>query len=184
MIELDRDTHTYSPNLPSVTTILKSAGLIDTAFYTEDGRKRGSAVHLACELLDQNDLDESTVDPQIAGYLDAYRNFRGTSMWEWDWIEAPLMDKTRMYCGTPDRFLVHKPHRLLDIKTGAFQRWHPIQAAAYVNCLDDPFSYSRYGLYLQNDGKFSLREFPRTEYMSDLAIFQSALNIYYWKERR
>jgi hypothetical protein len=184
MLELNRETHTYTPNLPSVTTILKSVGLIDASFYTIEGRERGSAVHLACEYFDQGDLDEDSIDPQISGYVEAYKNFRIASQWEFEWIEAPVSDKAHLYAGTPDRVLFSRPRNLLDLKTGAFQKWHPIQSCAYVNTFDDPFSFSRYGLYLQNNGKYSLREFPKSEYISDLAIWQSALNIYYWKERR
>jgi len=184
MVKLDRSTHTYTPNLPSVTGILKAVGLIDTAFFTEEGRERGTAVHLACEYLDQGDLDESTIDPQIVGYLDAYKKFKAASGWQFEWIEVPVTDKAHTYAGMFDRALSSRPRKLLDIKTGAHQPWHSVQSAAYVNCMDDPFSYSRYGLYLQKDGKFSIREFPKAEYMSDLAIFQSALNIYYWREKR
>jgi hypothetical protein len=69
MLELNRETHTYTPNLPSVTTILKSVGLIDASFYTIEGRERGSAVHLACEYFDQGDLDEDTLELPTAFYF-------------------------------------------------------------------------------------------------------------------
>ena len=52
VIKLDRETHTYTPNLPSVTEILRSVGLIDATWYTEEARQRGTAVHLACEYWD------------------------------------------------------------------------------------------------------------------------------------
>jgi hypothetical protein len=184
MIQLDRETHKYSPNLPSVTQILKSVGIIDDSFYTEEGRERGKLVHLACEYYDQGDLDEESLDPQIKGYVDAYKNFRALTKWEFEWIEIPLSDKAHLYAGTPDRVLLSRPRRLVDLKSGEFQRSHPIQLAAYVAALGDPFSYSRYGLYLKNDGNFSIREFPKAEFMADLSIFNSALNLYYWKEKR
>jgi hypothetical protein len=184
MIQLDRATHTYSNNLPSVTQILKSVGLIDTAFYTEEGRARGSAVHLACEYFDQGDLDEDSLDPQIAGYLQGYKDWVAHYGREFTWIELPMQDKTGIYVGTSDRILDRRPRQLWDIKTGPPQKWHKIQGAAYVNMMDDPFSYSRYGLYLRSSGKWKVEEFPKTEYMADLAIFQSALNIYYFKEQK
>jgi len=182
MIQLDRATHRYSNNLPSVTTILKSVGLIDTAFYTEEGRERGRAVHLACEYYDQGDLDEDSLDPQIAGYLQAYKKWKATFGYEFTWIEMPMQDKTGVYAGTSDRIIERRPRQLWDIKSGPYQKWHRIQSAAYVHMMDDPFSYTRLGLYLQACGKFTVREFLRAEYMADLAIFQSALNIYYFKE--
>jgi hypothetical protein len=180
MIELDRETHIYTPNLPSVTEILKSAGMIDTTWYTEEARQRGSAVHLACEYWDLGDLEEDSVDPAIAGYLQSYIAFRqtqGSAVPEW--IEMPLMDKSGTYAGTPDRILVARPRALWDLKTGACQHWHRYQSAAYVNCLDDPFSYSRFGIYLRQNGNLpEVREFPKKEYMADLSIFMAALTIY------
>lgn len=183
-ITLNRETHSYSNNLPSVTGILKSVGLIDAAWFTDEGKERGKAVHLACEYLDQGDLDEESLDPQIVPYLEAYKKFKRETGWEFDWIEAPVSDKAHLYSGTPDRILTARPRKSVDIKTGVHQRWHAIQAIAYINCLDDPFSYSRFGLYLQANGNYSLREFPRTEYAADLAIWQSALNLFYWKESK
>jgi len=44
--------HEYSDNgiiIPSVTQILKAAGVFDDRFYNEEARERGSAVHELCE---------------------------------------------------------------------------------------------------------------------------------------
>jgi len=182
MIELDRITHTYTDNLPSVTTILKAAGIIEVGHYTELGRQRGGTVHLILEYYDQGILDEATVDPQLIGYLDAYKKALAATGWTFDRIEAPACDKARTYAGTPDRIRTTPPRLLVDVKTGTYETWHAIQAAAYVNMLDDSFGYNRYGLYLQSSGKYQIREFPRAEYARDLSVFQSALNIYYWRQ--
>lgn len=185
MITLDRETHTYSNNLPSVTEILRSTGLIDASWFTPEARERGRAVHMACEFYDQGDLDEDVLDPAIAGYVEAYKSYRayiGLAS-SHEWIEMPMQDKTGVYAGTPDRVLSVRPRGIIDIKSGAPMAWHGIQLAAYVNMLDDPFSYSRFGLYLRQDGKFRLKEYPKSEYMADLSIFQSALNIHYWRQR-
>lgn len=183
MIELNRATHTYSPNLPSVTQILKSAGMIDLQWFTEEARERGKAVHLACEYYDQEDLDLDSVDPRIQGYLKGYIKYRIVEGTDYEKIEIPHIDKSGLYAGTPDRIIVVRPRALTDIKTGQPEEWHGVQLAAYLNMLDDPFSYSRFGLYLRNDGTYSLKEFPRADYVHDLNIFISALNIYNWKAR-
>lgn len=180
-VALDRKTHKYSNHLPGVTTILKDVSLMDDKWFTDEGKERGSYLHLISEYYDQGDLDESTIDPRLMPYFEAYKTFRTQYDREFEWIEAPQSDPTGVYAGTPDRILVSRPRALWDLKTGAPQKWHKIQSAAYVNCLDDPFSYSRFCLYLKNNGKFSVVEHPKAEYIRDLAIFQSALNIYYFK---
>lgn len=65
----------------SVTGLLGGAGISPNFNFVpprllEHAIARGNAVHLATHLLDEGKLDEDTVDPQIAGYVDAYRLFR------------------------------------------------------------------------------------------------------------
>ena len=53
----DPDTHQYwvgGEKVLSVTQILKTCGLIDDTWYTEKGRQRGQAVHLATQLYDED----------------------------------------------------------------------------------------------------------------------------------
>ena len=102
MIKLDRETYRDTPNLPSVTEILKNAELIDANLHTEEPRQRGAAVHLACEYWDQGDLDEGSIDTAVAGYLQSYIKFRQARAAEIRWIEIPMMDKCGVYAGTPD----------------------------------------------------------------------------------
>ena len=95
-----------------------------------------------------------------------------------------LMDKCGLYAGTPDRILLARPRELWDLKTGPYQDWHRYQGAAYINCLDDPFSYSRFGIYLKKNGSFpAVREFPKKEYVDDLRVFLAALTVYNAKSR-
>lgn len=170
-------------NLPRVTEILKSTGLIDTTFFTEAGRERGTAVHLACQYLDENDLDLDSLDPALWGYVDAYRDFRQQVAMDGAWIEMPQTDPRGLYRGTPDRVLVARPRAIWDIKTGPPMRWHALQLSAYVNMLEDPYGYGRFGVYLKHDGKYSIKEYQKNEYQRDLNVFLSALNIYTWKHQ-
>lgn len=171
-------------NLPRVTGILKDAGLIDTSWFTEAGSNRGTAVHLACQYLDEGDLDVSSLDPQLEGYVLAYDQWRQDSGFKGaEWIECPQQDPRGLYRGTPDRILTTRPRCVWDIKTGAYQRWVSLQLAAYVNCLEDPYSYDRRALYLSPNGTYAVKEFPKTEYAADLAVFLSALNVANWKRR-
>lgn len=173
---------TPEPTLPRVTDILKDAGLIDTRWFTEEVRDRGTAVHAACHYLDEGDLDESSVDPAIQGYMDAYTAYRrDKSGVEWDWIECPRQDSAGRYRGTSDRVLCLRPRQLLDIKTGCHFAWHALQLAAYVNMMEDPYSYSRIGLYLQKEGRYQIRQYPKADYARDLSVFMAALTIKEWR---
>lgn len=171
--------------LPRVTDILKEANLIDTTYMDEHGRDRGSAVHLACQYLDEGDLDVSSLDPELEGYVRSYDAWKRDSHSEGaQRIECPLQDPCGLYRGTPDRILIVRPRKLIDLKTGAPQAWVALQLAAYVNMLPDPYSYERQALYLSPDGTYSVKQFPKAEYATDLAVFMSALNIVNWKRRK
>jgi len=168
--------------LLSVTQIIKEAGLIDTQWFTEHGRERGSAIHKACQYLDEGTLDLASLDPAIEGYVRAYDNWRRASHVEGvEYIECPLADPLGRYRGTPDRVLVARPRVVVDIKTGGYQPWVALQLAAYVNMLPDPYSYRRMALHLTVNGDYSVTEFPKAKYANDLNVFLSCLNIANWK---
>jgi len=88
---------------PSVTTILKAEGFINTAYYDDWSRDRGSMIHLATAYDDQGELDEETLDPVIIPYLEAWRRFRKESGFIPEQIEPPMMSTAYKYAGTPDR---------------------------------------------------------------------------------
>jgi hypothetical protein len=87
----------------SVTSILKAEGLIDTRFYDDWSRDRGSMIHLATHYDDMGELDEETLDPVIRPYLEAWRKFRKESGFVPEVIEVPMMSINYRYAGTPDR---------------------------------------------------------------------------------
>src|SRR5690606_20318453 len=75
------DNHEYRHRgvvVPSVTQILGS--LVDMSAIPQDkleyARARGQAVHLACELYDQDDLDMASLDEVIVPYLEAWIKFK------------------------------------------------------------------------------------------------------------
>jgi hypothetical protein len=88
---------------PSVTTILKAEGFIDTRFYDDWSRDRGSMIHLATAYDDAGELDEESLDPVILPYLVAWRKFRKESGFGLGLIEPPMMSTAYKYAGTPDR---------------------------------------------------------------------------------
>jgi hypothetical protein len=105
-IDFTEEGHCYmtkgGKNLPSVTGILLAEGFIDTQWFSEYGRTRGSYVHLARHLDDIGELDESTIDPVIAPYLEAWRRFKRESGFVVDQSEVPLQNMLYGYAGRPD----------------------------------------------------------------------------------
>jgi hypothetical protein len=102
----DEEKHLYTLNgiaLPSVTGVLKAEGFIDTRFYDEYSRNRGTLIHLATEYDDSGDLDEDTLDPVIVPYVEAWRKFKKESGFIVDSSETPLCNKTHRYAGKIDR---------------------------------------------------------------------------------
>jgi hypothetical protein len=186
-IQLDRETHLYTPNLPSVTEILQDVALIDPTWFTDDARDRGSAVHLAAEYYDQGVLDYQSLDPRIEPYVRAYIAFRQAHpLEEGEWIEVPMMDPCKLYAGTADRIVRSRPPQLpkiRDLKTGPYAPSHKWQMAAYANMFEDPASFLREGLYLRPNGTYKIREFPQEEFPTDLNVWNAALTIYYTKRQ-
>lgn len=181
VVEFDPILHRYSRNgvtLPGVTGVLEAVGISDASKYTPGSDERGKAVHLATQYLDESDLDETSLAPELSGYLRAYRRFLSDTGWKWIAIEKRLGHLTLGYAGTIDRI---SEDAIVDIKSGGPEKWHALQLAAYLAMLADPMSRRRYGLYLARNGAYALKEYPRQEFSRDWAVFQSALNIYNWR---
>ena len=173
---------------PSVTEVLVDAGLIDTRWFNEAARARGTAVHKVCQFWDEGDLDTTTVDDSIIGYLDAYNKFLidfAPVTWPPGGIECPGTDFNGQYHGTFDRLgLVQNDQTtLLDIKTGASAPWHAIQTAAYVGLLPKAKTWrlERMTLYLSGDGTYKITVHPRIKLPRDTAVFAAALTLYQWR---
>lgn len=184
VLEFDPVQHRYTwggRELPSVTRILKDVGLIDTLWFTEEARQRGTYVHMATHYFDEGDLAEESVDPRYAGYLDAYKRFLETTRPAWDRIEHKVSDPVLGYAGTFDRIgtLHGEPQRwLIDIKTG-FAKTAGLQTAAYRRCLPEPHRIRRASLKLNPDGTFIFTELADRR---DEARFLAALTV--WQTRQ
>jgi len=123
--------HTYTYNgqtLPSITGILKAEGFIDTQWYDNWSRDRGSYVHLACHYDINGELDEETLDEEIRPYLAAFRKFMADSGFKVERSEVPGVNTTYLYAGTPD----------------------------LVGCFPQPTAARRYVLELNNEAKYKL----------------------------
>lgn len=165
--------------VPGVTEILQSTGIIETEFFTEEGRKRGTYVHLAAQYEDEGDLDEASIDPAILGYLEAYRAWKRLTDWRIQSCETMLMSNKYPFAGTVDRICTVGPAlAALDLKSGAPQLWHRLQTAAYAFMVH-PMAH-RATLYLRDDGTFRFVEHERFGF-TDYQVFIAALNIHNWR---
>jgi hypothetical protein len=147
--DFDEETHTYRIDgriIPGVSDILSAAsiGHSDTtdsgyevdADVMDYARDRGSDVHLACQLLDEGDLDWESLDEEIEPYVVGYEQWKEETGFVPDMIEQILYNEADDYCGTMDRAgWIGDERVVVDIKTGSLKPWHRIQAAAYAACL-------------------------------------------------
>ena len=76
----DPAAHTYALDgvrVPGVTDVIRAAGLMpDMRFASDWHLERGRLVHAATHMHDEDDLDESQLDPEIAGRVRAWQAFR------------------------------------------------------------------------------------------------------------
>jgi hypothetical protein len=190
MFEFDETSHTYRLNgvvLPSVTQLLKPIGP-DFSMVPPDvlERKRqlGTAVHLACELDDNDELDE--IDDALVPYVLAWQLFKAQTGVEILLNERRLHHPVLRYAGTLDRLVsMRGAVWMLDIKTAA----DPVpsygaQLAAYVELIhategDASLPIRRGTVHLRDDGTYRLAEFKNP---NDKAAFMACLSLHQWKE--
>lgn len=124
----DEAAHRYTLHgvaLPSVTEVIQSLDLgadlsMVPAAVLERKRQIGKAVHAACHYLDEDDLDEDTLDPAVAPYVDGYRAFREYLAARFEVVgrEQPLACPHLGVAGTPDLWgILQGQCVVIDLKT-------------------------------------------------------------------
>lgn len=187
-IRFDEEAHKYyagDVEVPGVSFLMEHMGLKPGLFRLDPFYAiRGRYIHKACHMDTEGRLDDSTVDPQIKGYLDAWRKFRALTNLKAHSMERLVYSEEWQYCGTYD-FLGWMNDEailtLLDIKSGGPASWHVHQLAAYA--LASPDGPSRIGnVYLKGDGKFQLRMYSPTDLALSVHIWKDTMRKY--NERR
>lgn len=162
---LNPASHTYTRGgivVPGISEILKSVGMVDDRWFTEYSRDRGTGAHLACQFYDEGDLDESSVDPAIRPYLEAWKKFRTESGFIPELIEKKLYHSGYCYAGTEDRYgLFNASRDVVEIKTGMISAVTGLQLAAQELLLrDNGFEvHRRFAVQIKADGKYKLTEY-------------------------
>lgn len=183
--QLDEETHVYTVNgveVPSVTQVLASVGIVDYSFLGADREvylTRGRAIHVATHYDDEGDLDDTTLQPEHLPYLQAWRKFRFDSGFIPSRIEVPHYNPMWHYCGTPDRVgLMGDEACLVDLKSGTAPWWVAIQTAAYATFFEQPGRFRRIGVELHDDGTYRRIDFACRDFLRDFRVFQAALVVY------
>lgn len=173
--------------VPSVTQAMSMAGLDEYSGvprrFLEHAAAIGTAVHQACEFLDQDDLDLESLDPAILGYVLSWQRFKQ----ERDFV--PLEVERRGISVGPngefpfgfclDRIGVLAGEEILiDIKTAKkrSQYW-AVQTAAYARGAN--FEGPRAAVQLDPQGApGQLISYPHAD---DFAEWQRAIGTAHWK---
>lgn len=133
-VTFDAERHVYTwqgKDLKSVTQILQEENFVDSTWFTEWARDKGSHVHTAIKYDLAGELDEDSLDDEIRPYLSAFRKFMTESGFKVERSETPGVNTTHHYAGTPD----------------------------IIGCFPKPTVCRRYALELSADGKYKLVPF-------------------------
>lgn len=173
----------------SVTQVIREAGFGEDfsavpADRMEFCQRRGRMVHLACRMLSEGELDWSTVDPRIEGYVRAYEKFLAECPGKVAAVEHRLVYPDMGLAGTPDlvKFIGGR-RALIDLKTGATKsaKW---QTAGYAKLWAAIYPskpiYERYSLKLDKAGQYKLIPHEKTE---DEVAFDMMLHFALAKQR-
>lgn len=176
-----------------VTEVLADVGIIDTSasYYTEEARDRGTYVHEATVLMDENDLDPESPGldhPKVQERIEGYRNWREDQGQDFVILgrELEVVHPRLDYVGHLDieaRDEKHKAIAVIDIKPPGYVWWHGIQLAAYGQAIRDaglevsmtglPCRITRYVLHLGGGGR-NYKLVPKTG-TRDWNVFHAAL---------
>ena len=163
--------------IPSVTQVLKNAGLIDDRFFTTESRERGSAVHELCQRYAngerRDDLGRGLASLEYVNALAAwFRDRRPYAIATEQMIEGNI-DGHR-YAGTFDLLAeVDGKRWLIDYKTGAGAKWHPAQIAAYALAVNPDKCMM---LHLRADGTYLEATVQGRALVDGINQFKGALN--------
>lgn len=189
-VTLEKESHVYRDErkrvIPGITTILTEARMLDPSWFTDIGKARGSAVHAACHYLDENDLDLSSVDASIQGYVRAWEKFVRESGVVFNLIEETVWSDIHGFACTPDRFgIMGGEFSVIEIKSGDVEPWAGVQTAAQGICAVEqgyaPYISKRGAVRLFMNGDYRWNGFTDP---GDLAAALGAVATYHWRKNK
>jgi hypothetical protein len=180
-LKFDETNHRYTldgKTILSVTQYLKLGGFINGDFYTEEGRKKGKAIHALVEYYVKGELDSTSIHPLIIPYFEGFKAFLKETEFKVLSSEDIVFDEIYNYAGKVD--LVGRWKQFpgiinLDIKTGSIPEFTPLQLAAY----QIKYGGHRFCLQLKPNATYNLSK----EYTdpNDIKIFRAIVATVNWK---
>ena len=191
-LEFDEATHTYRRDGRRIISVTQAlAGFYDWSAVHPDvlalAQDRGTRVHKATELFDHGTLDWSTVDEEVAPYLDAWARFREERKFKPLFIERRMYHPIYAYAGTMDRAgLIDSDEvpAVLDIK--AVSKLSPVtgpQTAAYRELADVQLGFKakrRMAVQLLPNGRYVCEPYRDS---LDLPVFLAQVSTFYWRQK-
>lgn len=163
-IELSED-HKYTVDgarVPGFTEICLALGIIQPSpFYTEDGRKQGTAIHSWMLFLAQGNTAKIQPEQEIAGRIEGFKKFLYESRFKFLGGEDIQFEPNLRYCCKPDLYgQLGTTNVVIEVKRGAVMKSHLIQTVAQSLALKaGGFRvHARYALYLKDSGDYRLIE--------------------------
>lgn len=190
-LTFDEASHRYflgGQEVPSVTGVIRDNRLggdfsAVAPAVLEHARQLGTAVHAALHYDDEGMLDEATVDPVVAPYVEAWRRFRAERHVAIVEMERRYADATYRFAGTLDRIAVIDGRRVVcDIKTGGVEG-ADYQTAAYAHLAGEPLSILRWAVQLHPERAIPYTVHPYRN-LADWRIFRAALELTHERARR
>lgn len=146
LIEFNDETHICKVDgifVPTVTQVIQDNFESNLSFVDpwvlERATRFGRFFHKAAHLIDLEMLDESSIDPGLVSWLDAYKKFKLENVDRFLAMEELCYNKDLRVSGTPDRIAVMKDGSIavLEYKTssGVSKTWR-LQTAGYQHISD------------------------------------------------
>jgi hypothetical protein len=187
VFEFDAETHRYRLNgvtLPGITQTLDLTGFVDKKHFTEESRRRGKDIHLACLYLTEGRLDWNTLAPEYRPRVEAFAQFLADKRPAVILAEKPLYSKIYSFAGTPDFLFDMDGPTLVDVKTGrgglAAKLQTAGQAVLVTERMPDIKRVRRFFLELSDNGRYKLmpcfNNNDRVMFLNAVAMVHTRIN--------
>lgn len=187
-VYFEKEKHIYYADanktieVPSLSHVLKSIGIDNLEgipkHLLDYGLKRGSAVHLALELLDKDNLADASIwKPYVDSWIEA-KGLLGIKSFQI--IEKPVRSEKYNFACTPDRLF---DDTIVEIKTGGDSVKYPLQTAGQAVILkENGFEVKkRIAVHFDNKGKYKIIKHDNEQ---DFYDFIKCVEFFHVKSRR
>ncbi len=153
-----------------VTRALALAGVVDFRWVDEEAKFRGSEIHRIVQLATLGALSQKSVPKALRGWRSSHTTFMRETGFIAQFVEVPLEDYRIGLRGRLDvSGLMNGQRTVCDFKTGSVAPATALQLCLYGFMLDPTCWWRRIAVKLMNHDKYSLKQYPKTAWATDLA---------------